>query len=817
MQKTAATIYCPNYTCQTPNPETQKFCQKCGTPLPKRYLWAIGEAELESYGVGDLLADRYVRKRDRILLDTKPGVLPEMPVEIPETIVPYLRLIPHRLQVPQVYGRLPQSSTRPEEQIWLLEDAPIYPQGTILPAPNGDSATEIAHPKLMPTLAESWEGASPMRQLNWLWQIASLWQPASKQGVAASLLNPALLRVEGSILRLLELENTPANPPLYELGQLWSGWVSTANGAIAPYLERLCEMLVRVEVKTAPQLIALLDRALVICAKLHKRTYHIATRTDQGPTRRRNEDACYPPSDSHTNATPGAEALAIVCDGIGGHEGGNVASNLAIEAVQQRIVNLLGRNPEDLDPQIPIAELERASAIANDLISEQNDSQQRQGRQRMGTTLVMALARHHELYVNHIGDSRAYWITRTGCRQVTLDDDVASREVRLGYALYRDALQQGAAGSLIQALGMNASSLLHPSVQRFIIDEDSVFLLCSDGLSDNDRVEQYWETEILPILTGELTVARAVTKLIDIGNFHNGHDNVTVAVVYCQVEPIRQAGIDPNHLVAQLDEVPPVDFLASETAMPTHEEDTALPANNADTKLIPPVRRSPFSVPLVLAILLLLGLGAAAWFLTEGFKTFPQFPLLLGEESRDSPLPATSTPENDAIPAVNLGDFLQIRDSIIDTGNNTSLVLFKQPGSETPANELGILPPGSVLQVSDKQYEELEDSWVRLEVCFIPTEGETPSPVVEESEVTVEAASPSPTVEEASPAEPSPRSEPETLPLIPEGDLGWIRQSLLDRSVVLFNPTTLSEEQTQGCIKGEPPIPPESQPMDSQP
>ncbi len=93
----------------------------------------------------------------------------------------------------------------------------------------------------------------------------------------------------------------------------------------------------------------------------------------------------------------------------------------------------------------------------------------------MGTTLVMALAHIHELYVAHVGDSRAYWITRTGCYQVTLDDDVACREVRLGYSLYRDALEQVAAGALIQALGITSSNTLHPTVQRFPVDEDCVF------------------------------------------------------------------------------------------------------------------------------------------------------------------------------------------------------------------------------------------------------------------------------------------------------------------------------------------------------
>jgi len=59
--------------------------------------------------------------------------------------------------------------------------------------------------------------------------------------------------------------------------------------------------------------------------------------TDTGPSRQRNEDACYPPSGTSITKPSAQEALAIVCDGIGGHEGGNVASNLAIETIQQQV------------------------------------------------------------------------------------------------------------------------------------------------------------------------------------------------------------------------------------------------------------------------------------------------------------------------------------------------------------------------------------------------------------------------------------------------------------------------------------------------
>lgn len=62
------------------------------------------------------------------------------------------------------------------------------------------------------------------------------------------------------------------------------------------------------------------------------------------------------------------------------------------------------------------------------------------------------------------------------------------------------------------------------------------FLLCSDGLSDYDRVEQYWQSEILPILTEDINLKTACEKLLHIGLKKNGHDNITVALLQCQIE-----------------------------------------------------------------------------------------------------------------------------------------------------------------------------------------------------------------------------------------------------------------------------------------
>ncbi|MBD2362919.1 protein phosphatase 2C domain-containing protein [Anabaena minutissima FACHB-250] len=523
MTNDAATLlHCPN--CQATNLLTNKFCQQCSTPLPQRYLW-VGGNGLGVGSPGELLADRYLIINKSVVFDTTPGLPPQSPeVENSQPIRPYLRLIPYRLNVPQVYGVLQLFEGDSPNEILLLEKPPIVPDST------GQQVS------LCSGLTDAWGHATSIRQLNWLWQIAQLWQPLKSEGVVSSLLDTYLLRVEGTLVRLLELRFDHATAPeLPQLGKFWQQLVSSAKPAIADFVEQVSNLLITGEIDAPELLIAVLDQGLRDLGQTQTPTIQIITKTDTGTRRERNEDACYPASGTLLSKPP-QTALAIVCDGIGGHEGGNVASNLAIETIQQQVLELTRLRADCVDPSSVLDDLEKAVAIANDKISQRNDSENRQGRKRMGTTLVMALPIAHEMYITHVGDSRAYWITRQGCYQITLDDDVASREVRLGYAIYREAVQQGGAGSLVQALGMSPSSSLHPTAQRFICDEDTVFLLTSDGLSDFDRVEEYWEKEILPILNGGKSLVDVADRLIEIANTKNGHDNVTIALVHYQVK-----------------------------------------------------------------------------------------------------------------------------------------------------------------------------------------------------------------------------------------------------------------------------------------
>jgi protein phosphatase len=791
MHNAQATIYCSNPLCQSPNPEGHKFCQKCRTLLPKRYLWAVGSG-VEAYRPGELLAGRYLIKRSQVVLDTQPGLQPDPIAEIPQFIEPYLRLTPFQLHVPQVYGLIRHRVERSSSEILLLEQAPIYPDGvgvevntTNLPLDQPPVITG----QLMPELGNVWKQSSALRQLNWLWQIAQLWQPLSTEGVATTLLTPALIRVEGSLIRLLELHfDHNATPNLANLAQVWLPLSSTARPEINGFLQQICQWMQQGRLRSSEELLTLLDRGLAVCGQAQTRQVQVATLTDQGPSRQRNEDACSPASGTVATATLSAAPtkggaaqlpMVIVCDGIGGHEGGNVASNLAINTIQQQF-SQLPTDPMFLTPVSLKLQLESAIYVANDRISQRNDQEQRQERQRMGTTLVMALAHAHEMYITHVGDSRVYRVTRTGCHQVTLDDDVASREVRLGYALYRDALQQAASGSLVQALGMSTSELLHPTVQRLVIDEDCVFLLCSDGLSDNDRVEQNWDTELLPILAGQQDVATASKRLVELANTKNGHDNVTVGLIYCRV---AESGVIPAQaLMAQLADLPttpPANLIPTGAVPSGNPRSVAAPAapTIAKTKVLPPRRKPLNPVRFFLSSILFLGIaGLLAYILA------PNFPALFGSFQSEQPPVSSTDPDitNSPSPTPSLtlpkGALVQLSASFA-TPAPANPVLLSQPadGQNQPTNTpqaAGTVPLGSVVQILGKLEGAERNNWLNLKVCSTPAS--TPNQPLQNSSSPTNSPSVtlSPTDRPFTSISPAPTNQ--TPRSLRPGETGWL-------------------------------------------
>lgn len=516
-------IQCSNPHCEAPNNLEASICERCKTPIVRRYLWSREKA-ITPEQKQNLINERYLALTEQIFLDTQPRQPPLTPEEVPPEIVVYLQLFAYYPHIPQPHGLLN------DQQTWLFD------YGTVPTSKTGS----LTYPQdLTPKVENLWLEAKPLQQLNWLWQIAKLWHPLASKGVASSLLNADLIKINGQVLQLQKLQpDFEHQASLRDLGHLWLQWAENSHSSIQEVVFQLATKLETGVIGKNSQLMGLLDRAIAIYCRSQQYSYQTYALSDSGPSRSNNEDAAFPIYPPSQNLHNNQQNLAIVCDGVGGHDGGEIASGETIKYLHGKISAL---KLDQLEARKIFSKLTKYINGANDIISHRNDSEQRQERQRMGTTVVMALSYAQEIYLGHVGDSRIYWITRDSCHQMTIDDDLASREVRLGYALYRDSLQYPSAGALIQALGMRDSATLHPNLQRHIIDDECIFLLCTDGLSDFDRVEQQWRHNIVPLLEGKKDLARTVKDLITLANEQNGHDNVTVALVHCQIKELSES------------------------------------------------------------------------------------------------------------------------------------------------------------------------------------------------------------------------------------------------------------------------------------
>lgn len=560
------TLHCADVRCKAPNSSQDEVCKRCGSPLIRRYLWVVGEGLLpvnpeQAQGHDGLIQERYRWVNDpsdpqlgRIVLDTRPGEIPEMPPpkRLPAALIPYLRLFPYRFSLPQVYGLLRASEGK---WLFLLENGPIYPQHGQALEPNGSFRS--AEGQLMPTLAEAWPRATPQRQLGWLWQLVRLWEPLAQQGVTATLLQADLIRVEGSTVRLLALESSLEPPSLAQLAPVWQSLAATAHPSIAPFLSSVLDRLTSGAIAQVEHLTLILDRALALACEGQTVEIRVATCTDQGPQRSQNEDACLPKGGTFRITRPGHQALTLVCDGLGGHDGGEVASQWAADYIHRYL-----QTPTNLEGTTPGIAMQRSICQANERLLQRNNAEKRSSRQRMGTTVVMAWMVKHLTYLGHVGDSRIYRITPSGYSQLTVDDNVASQAVSLGQDIYRQALRPTMAGALTQALGITDTQHLRPTIQRFFFDDEMVLLLCSDGVSDRDRIPEVWGRILLPIFSGKTNVAVLATELLKSSNQLNGHDNSTIALVHCQVKD--QPLPNEKALLALLETSPSANLKASQ-------------------------------------------------------------------------------------------------------------------------------------------------------------------------------------------------------------------------------------------------------------
>jgi protein phosphatase len=249
------------------------------------------------------------------------------------------------------------------------------------------------------------------------------------------------------------------------------------------------------------------------------RALEIAAATHTGMVRSHNEDTI--------GSDPGI-GLAVLADGMGGYNAGEVASGIAVALVTKQTRELLSRlgapSGEQPDRQSIAAE------ILNDAISHANSSIFQAATSQpqysgMGTTLVVALLADNFINVAHVGDSRLYRLRDGELAQLTRDHSLLQEQIDSGMITKEMARRSQNKNLVTRAVGIEPA--VQPDINSYEVREGDTYLLCSDGL--NDMVE---DDDIHLTLTSlQANLPLAANQLVQMANDNGGRDNVSVILV----------------------------------------------------------------------------------------------------------------------------------------------------------------------------------------------------------------------------------------------------------------------------------------------
>lgn len=244
----------------------------------------------------------------------------------------------------------------------------------------------------------------------------------------------------------------------------------------------------------------------------------IATATDAGRVRPHNEDSI---------AADAGIGLAVLADGMGGHNAGEVASGIAVamlssemkRALEARVPRGIGVAGEPLAVKL----VRETSAKANAAIYQAARSRPQYA--GMGTTLVMALFYGQRVTVGHVGDSRLYRLRAGRFEQITRDHSLRQEQIDGGLITRAQARYSQNRNLVTRAVGVDPE--VETEVHTYEVEPGDIYLLCSDGLSD--MIPDQDIHGALGALQSNLPLA--ARQLVQFANDSGGHDNISVILV----------------------------------------------------------------------------------------------------------------------------------------------------------------------------------------------------------------------------------------------------------------------------------------------
>lgn len=249
---------------------------------------------------------------------------------------------------------------------------------------------------------------------------------------------------------------------------------------------------------------------------------------DTGLTRKLNEDSIFCSTfDIMTHLGTASAGLFVVADGMGGHDAGEIASDLALKTFcSECLSGLLARAAAG-----PLSLMADAFKKANDTVLTAAKERSLEG---MGTTLTAALVLGQEMYVAHVGDSRCSIINSRETLQVTKDHSIVQHLVDNGLITPHEAMLHPRKNEITRVLGYYADTL--PDLLQVKLYAGDSILLCSDGLCGVLPAERISE-----VVLGAHSAGQACRELTAQANLAGGPDNISVIIARPDNLPSWQA------------------------------------------------------------------------------------------------------------------------------------------------------------------------------------------------------------------------------------------------------------------------------------
>ncbi len=233
--------------------------------------------------------------------------------------------------------------------------------------------------------------------------------------------------------------------------------------------------------------------------------------TDIGMSRNMNQDYYYISDDEELS-------IFILADGMGGYNGGEIASKIAVESARKFLEENFKKVQNDRKQIVNI--LKSATNYANNTVYE--ISKENKNLEEMGTTLEICLINNNKIYISHIGDSRVYSIIDGKIQRLTMDHSYVEKLVRDGTITREEAENHPKKHVLIKALGCVPE--VEPDIIEAELKKEEIIVICSDGLTNMLKDEQIKNIVINNVENPE-------KELIKEANIAGGYDNITAIII----------------------------------------------------------------------------------------------------------------------------------------------------------------------------------------------------------------------------------------------------------------------------------------------